>query len=86
MGIQAAPGQDPATYGYDISQLQGYLPAGTFVLEVSYDGLGYADSTTNTIKIESTGIAALSPTPVSVSFAGSKPYTLTAAGFIDKNI
>lgn len=70
---------------YSVTPSNGYLPAGTFYLDVSFDTLGFADaSNTNKFTILPTTIAALSPpSAVTVSFGGQGTLTLSATGFID---
>jgi hypothetical protein len=71
---------------YTATPANGYLPAGTFVLSVHFDTLGYADSTTNQFTISPTSINALTPTAKTASFGGQGSYTLTSSGFITNNI
>jgi hypothetical protein len=75
-----------STNQYTVTPTGGYLPAGTFLLDVSFDIIGYADSTTNQFTIAPTAISTLTPTPVSVSFGGQGSYTLTSTGFITSSI
>ncbi len=63
----------------------GYLPAGTFYLDVSFDTLGFADSAnTNKFTIAPTSINAITPSSATVSFGGQSTFTLTSAGFITR--
>jgi hypothetical protein len=63
-----------------------YLPAGTFRIIVSFDTLGYADSTNNQFTIAPTAINALSPSPTTASFGGQGTFALTATGFLNNDI
>jgi hypothetical protein len=74
------------TNTYTVIPVGGYLPAGTFLLSVHIDTLGYADSTTNQFTISATAINALTPASVTASFGGQGSFTLSAAGFLTNNI
>lgn len=75
-----------ATNTYTATPAGGYLPAGTFVLSVHFDTLGYADSTTNQFTITPTAINTLNPTAVTASFGGQGSFILSSAGFLTNNI
>lgn len=73
-----------STNTYSASAIDGYLPAGTFYLDVVFSTLGFADSSnTNKFSISTTAISTLTPPDaVTVSFGGQGTLTLTASGFI----
>lgn len=74
------------TSQYLVTSSGSYLPAGTFMLDVSLTSIGYADSITNKITIAPTALSTLTPSTVTASFGGQGTYTLTSAGFITNNI
>jgi hypothetical protein len=76
-----------ATNTYMATPTGEYLPAGTFYLDVSFDTLGFADSSnTNRFTILPTSMSAITPPSATVSFGGQGTLTLSSVGFITKQI
>ncbi len=77
-----------ATNTYSARSEAGYLPCGTFQLDTHFDGLGYADSTTNVFSTYSSldcqTLQQATITPVFSSFNGGSIITINQVGFITK--
>lgn len=75
---------------YSAQPQTSYFPCGTFKLEVHFDGIGYADSTTNTLNSYTStacqSLLATTVTPTSSSFNGGNIITINQPGFITNNI
>lgn len=73
-----------STNQYMATVIGGYLPIGTFVIEVHFDMLGYADSATNVFT--NYNIPTVTASSVQVSFGGGSNFDLPLAGAITNNI